>query len=150
MNTRFIFGVCVVNVMLAVGSSSHADENIVEVSKLNMDPRCSDKCRMETPSCTRKEDYADSDEEDKISEICMKDATPCYLRCTHTESDKSHKINIMKVSELTMDTACVNRCRSKLPKICTTEGDYISEECYLHPKMTDCYSVCMGAVEPEA
>ncbi|ELU02857.1 hypothetical protein CAPTEDRAFT_210690 [Capitella teleta] len=76
MNTRFIFGVCVVNVMLAVGSSSHADENIIKVSKLGVDPRCSDKCRMETPSCTRKEDYADSDEEDKISEICMKDATP--------------------------------------------------------------------------
>ncbi|ELT93798.1 hypothetical protein CAPTEDRAFT_190978 [Capitella teleta] len=148
MNTRFLFVAFVFSAMLVVATCNHADENIVSVSKLNLDPECTDICRKETPSCTWKEDYADSGEEDKISEECMKDANPCYLRCTTGEPDHDHGINNIKVSEQSADENCANKCRSGIPE-CTTTGDVISEDCTHHPQMIDCYSVCMGAVEPE-
>ncbi|ELT96445.1 hypothetical protein CAPTEDRAFT_206633 [Capitella teleta] len=148
MITRFTFVACFFSAILVACNCDHADENIVSVSKLGLDKNCSDICRKETPSCTWEDGSSVSEEEDKISETCMNDATECYLNCTNTEADENHAVSNIKVSELSMDATCVNECRPETPD-CTRTGDYISQKCLDHPKMLDCYSTCTGAVEPQ-
>ncbi|ELU00914.1 hypothetical protein CAPTEDRAFT_194108 [Capitella teleta] len=142
---KFTLVACVFSATLVVCTCNRADENIIRVAKLGLDPKCTDICRKETHSC---KDPSDFEEDDKISETCMIDANPCYIRCTGGEPDENQGINNIKVSDHNTDEDCVNKCRPGIPE-CTTTGEYISEDCTHNPKMIDCYSVCMGAVEPE-